>query len=466
MIDINDIEPSSTICALSTPMGKGAIAIIRLSGSNALRITDKIFVFSKKDFNIFSAKSHTIHLGNIVDENKEVIDQCLISIFLSPKTYTGEDMVEFSLHCSKYIIKRTLELLLNNGARLAQKGEFTKRAFLYGKMNLSQAEAVADLIQSDSRAAHSLAIKQLKGNYNDTLQSLRKQLLNIASLMELELDFSEEDVEFFNRDELLSLLDNIRNTIQSLISSYKQGNAFKEGVPVSIIGKPNVGKSTLLNVILNDKRAIVSDIEGTTRDTLEERINLKGVDIRFIDTAGIRNSTNIIEQEGIKRTFKAVEESLIVILLVDISRSFLSDVKKDIEELKNKVSFENKNLILVLNKIDAIDSIDEGWQELNPIFISAQKNENINELLERIIEIIRPNDINDKVFISSLRHSYALKDTLASINDIEQGFKNLLPTDIITIDVRKALYHLGEITGEITNEDILSNIFSQFCIGK
>ncbi|MDD2577075.1 MAG: tRNA uridine-5-carboxymethylaminomethyl(34) synthesis GTPase MnmE [Bacteroidales bacterium] len=454
-----------TICALATPSGEGAIGVIRLSGEKAIEIADKIFYNPKGKHILIDAKSHTAHFGNIINKGK-LIDECICTVFRSPHSYTGENSVEFSVHGSKYILQQTILALIENGAVPATEGEFTKRAFLNGKLDLSQAEAVADLIQSHNNAAHELAIKQLRGGYHDTLTELRSKLIDISSLLELELDFSEEDVEFADRTNLINTINQTKERVTELIESYSLGNCFKNGIPVSIIGKPNAGKSTLLNTFLNDERAIVSDIEGTTRDTIEEKVSLRGLEFRFIDTAGIRKSSNTIEAEGIKRTFKAVEDSKIVLLLIDITKTTPEQANEEIKKLKEEIDFKDKTLILVANKTDKAKTKDKEWDKIGAIQISASKKQNIGQIVERMLSIINPNDLTDKVFITNSRHYDSLTKVLESIEKIEKDFQNELPSDLIASDIRTALHHLGEITGEVTTEDILTNIFSKFCIGK
>lgn len=454
-----------TVCALATPSAESAIAVIRVSGDRAIEICDKIFYNKKRKRFLLEAKSHRAYFGDIINKGKQ-IDECLCTVFRSPYSYTGEDSVEFSVHGSKYITTQTIVALIENGAMPASAGEFTKRAFLNGKLDLSQAEAVADLIKSNNEASHKLALKQLRGGYHDILSLLREKLINMSSLMELELDFSEEDVEFADRTHLIELLNQIKEEVSSLVNSYSLGNSFKNGVPVTIIGKPNAGKSTLLNVFLNEERAIVSDIEGTTRDTIEEKINLRGLEFRFIDTAGIRKSSNKIEQEGIKRTYKAIEDSSIVLLLVDISKDSPAEAKKEMEKLKKEIDFSNKTLILIGNKADKAKSKDKKWDKLGVISISASKKQNIGEILDTMLETINPNDLNNKIFVTNTRHLESLKKVLKTVELIEGDFKEDIPSDLIASNIRTALHHLGEITGEVTTDEILGNIFSKFCVGK
>lgn len=454
-----------TICALATPAQEGAIAVIRVSGEKAIEICNKIFVNQKKQHILLGAKSQRVYFGNIINKTR-TIDECLCTVFRAPHSYTGENTVEFSVHGSQYIATQTIVALIENGAIPAHAGEFTKRAFLNGKLDLSQSEAVADLIKSNNEASHLLALKQLRGGYHDTLYELRQRLLNMSSLLELELDFSEEDVEFADRTQLISLLNQTKEEVVKLIDSFALGNCFKNGIPVTIVGKPNAGKSTLLNVFLNDERAIVSDIEGTTRDTIEEKINLRGLEFRFIDTAGIRKSSNTIEQEGIKRTYKAIEESKIVLLLVDISKTTPKEAEKEIESLQSQIDFSDKTLILIGNKADKARTKDKDWDKLSTIQISASKKQNIGEILDKMLSIINPSDLTNKIFVTSSRHLDSLRKVLEAISTTESDFQNNLPSDLIASNIRTALHHIGEITGEVTTEDILGNIFSKFCVGK
>lgn len=462
---MNDFD---TICALATPYGKSAIAVIRLSGQNSIEIANKIFFNTKGEKVLDNPKANKAYFGRVIFQ-EELIDECIITVFKSPFSYTGEDSVEVSLHGSKYIIDKTLNALIANGARMATEGEFTKRAFLNGKLDLSQAEAVADIINSNSEKAHDLAFKQLRGGYSQTLKELRTRLLNLSSLLELELDFSEEDVEFADREEFKTALNNIKSEVKNLIDSFALGNAFKNGIPISIIGKPNVGKSTLLNVLLNEERAIVSDIAGTTRDTIEENIIIKGIEFRFIDTAGIRHSNDSIEAKGIERTYLSANQSKIILYLIDITNTNLQDINKELEDLEKNVSLQDKELILIINKSD-IETNDKDFQNnihgYKPIFISAKKRENIDELVNKMLELSHIGDISNKVMLTNQRHYQEMLRIFETIEIIEKAFENNLPSDLIAIDLNTALYHIGTITGEVTNEEVLHNIFSQFCIGK
>ncbi len=454
-----------TICALATPSGESAIAVIRLSGNRAFEIASKVFVSKMKGKTIENSPTHCAIFGQIISNGK-LIDECVCTIFRSPHSYTGEDSVEFSIHGSSFIVQKVIIALLENGASLANRGEFTKRAFLNGKLDLAQAEAVCDLIQSHNEASHTLALKQLRGGYGDILYSLRQKLVDISSLLELELDFSDQDVEFADRTALITMLNDIKTRANELVNSFQMGSCFKNGIPVTIVGKPNSGKSTLLNVFLKEERAIVSDEEGTTRDTIEEKLNLRGLEFRFIDTAGIRESSNKIEKAGIERTFTAIEKSKIILFIVDVNKTTPKEAKQEIEDLKQRIDFTDKHLIVIANKIDIQKHKEKGWKEMNAIEISAKTKQNIGEIVEKMFELFDINELNDKIFVSNWRHFEALKLLLEGINSTEQGIKNNLPSDLIASDIRTCLHHLGEITGEVSTEEILGNIFSKFCIGK
>lgn len=454
-----------TICALATPSGESAIAVIRLSGNRAFEIASKVFVSKMKGKTIENSPTHSAIFGQIISNGK-LIDECVCTIFRSPHSYTGEDSVEFSIHGSSFIAQKVIIALLENGATLANRGEFTKRAFLNGKLDLAQAEAVCDLIQSHNEASHTLALKQLRGGYGDILYSLRQKLVDISSLLELELDFSDQDVEFADRTALITMLNDIKTRANELVNSFQMGSCFKNGIPVTIVGKPNSGKSTLLNVFLKEERAIVSDEEGTTRDTIEEKLNLRGLEFRFIDTAGIRESSNKIEKAGIERTFTAIEKSKIILFILDVNKTTPKEAKEEIEDLKQRIDFTDKHLIIIANKIDIQKHKEKGWKEMNAIEISAKTKQNIGEIVEKMFELFDINELNDKIFVSNWRHFEALKLLLESINKTEQGLTHQLPSDLIASDIRTCLHHLGEITGEVSTEEILGNIFSKFCIGK
>jgi len=468
---------NDTIVALATPAGAGAIAVIRLSGENAIEVASNIFVsvFGK---DLKKQKTHTVHLGHIKDGDR-VIDQVLATIFKNPNSYTGEDVVEFSCHGSNYIQQEIIQLCLRKGSRMATAGEFTLRAFLNAKMDLSQAEAVADLIASDSEASHQLAIQQMRGGFSNEIKMLREELLNFASLIELELDFAEEDVEFANREEFQKLINRITAVLKRLIDSFATGNVLKNGIPVAIVGEPNVGKSTLLNSLLNEERAIVSDIAGTTRDTIEDEINIGGISFRFIDTAGIRETVDVIEGLGIKKTFEKMEAAQVVILLLN-AKDFQNPKSKfqvDIELVKNK--FPQKQLVIIANKIDQIsevekkrlfselDNIVSSNQKSHSLLLSAKTGEGVEELKTTLLDFVNTGALrNNETIVTNSRHYDALLKALEEIIKVQEGIDSGLSGDLLAIDIRQALYYFGEITGEITNDDLLGNIFANFCIGK
>ncbi|WP_423147979.1 tRNA uridine-5-carboxymethylaminomethyl(34) synthesis GTPase MnmE [Rubrolithibacter danxiaensis] len=447
-----------TIVALATPSGAGAIAVIRLSGHDAITIVNK--VFRGKDLS--KQQSHTIHFGTIRDE-EHILDEVLVSIFVSPHSYTKENVVEISTHGSKYIIESIIKLMIHNGARAAKPGEFTLRAFLNGGLDLSQAEAVADLIASNSQASHQVALQQMRGGFSNELKNLREQLIHFASMIELELDFAEEDVEFANRDDLKGLIIRINNILNRLIHSFEQGNVLKNGVPIVIAGKPNVGKSTLLNAFLNEERAIVSDIAGTTRDTIEDEINIAGITFRFIDTAGIRHTEDIIEAKGVERTLEKMKQARLIIYLVDPGQTFA-----EIEEQIKDTSLLNIPLVLVVNKSDLISpQKQQEFAHFSPNYISARNNEGINELQEEILRKVNLHNINtDDIMVTNIRHVEALRHTQEALERVLYGIDNPVTSDFLSMDIKQALYYLGEITGTVTTDDLLDNIFSKFCIGK
>ncbi|PVW12342.1 tRNA uridine-5-carboxymethylaminomethyl(34) synthesis GTPase MnmE [Marixanthomonas spongiae] len=462
---------TDTIVALATPSGAGAIAIIRLSGPDAIAIAANLFA-SVSGKNLAKQKTHTVHLGNIVDGTR-VIDQVLATVFKNPNSYTGENVVEFSCHGSSYIQQEIIQLCLRNGCRMAQAGEFTLRAFLNGKMDLSQAEAVADLISSDSAASHQLAMQQMRGGFSSEIKKLRQELLDFASLIELELDFAEEDVEFANRDEFQKLITRITHVLKRLIDSFATGNVLKNGIPVAIVGEPNVGKSTLLNALLNEERAIVSDIAGTTRDTIEDEITIGGIGFRFIDTAGIRETTDTIEGLGIKKTFEKMEQAQVVVLLVDsVQLTSGSDVikkrKVEIEKIKNK--FPQKPLVIIANKVDQLspEKISNLKSQIpNLKLLSAKTGEGVEELQSTLLDFVNTGALrNNETIVTNTRHYDALLKALEEIHKVQQGIDSNLSSDLMAIDIRQALYYFGEITGEISNDELLGNIFANFCIGK
>ena len=452
---MNNIISENTICAIATGSVTSAIAIIRVSGNEAIQIANSIF---SKDLK--NTKSHTLIYGNILD-GKNIIDEVLLSIFKNTKSFTGEESVEISCHGSIYIQNKIMQLLIKNGCRTATEGEFTMRAFKNGKMDLSQAESVADLIASDSEIAHKTAIKQLRGGFSSNLNFLRNKLIEFASLIELELDFSEEDVEFANRKDFEKLLEIIKKELEKLIQSFKVGNAIQKGIPVAILGAPNVGKSTLLNCLLNDKKAIVSNIAGTTRDAIEDDLNIEGIKFRFIDTAGIRDTKDEIENLGIKKTMEKAESSHIILYLIDVN----SNIKSQLEELKKVKETINEQLFIVVNKIDL--KKDTSFNLENAIQISAKKNIGITELKSKLLNVVNSENLssNDTI-ITNLRHYQELKLTLNEINVIINGISSGITGDFLSINIRQALSHLGSITGEVTTDTLLGNIFGKFCIGK
>jgi len=449
-----------TIVALATSSGtNGAIAVIRVSGQHAIKITNEIF----KGKNLLQQASHTIHFGTIRD-GEEIIDEVLVSLFVAPNSYTRENSVEISTHNSKYIIERVVNLLIKKGARAARPGEFTLRAFLNGGMDLSQAEAVADLIASNSAASHQVAMQQMRGGFSNQLKSLREDLIHFASLIELELDFSEEDVEFANRDQLKNLINKIQVIVQKLVQSFEQGNVLKNGVPVVIAGKPNVGKSTLLNAFLNEERAIVSDIAGTTRDTIEDEINIHGVTFRFIDTAGIRETADVIEAKGVERTREKMKQARLIIYLFDPTQDKVEEVQAQLPEIERlQIPF-----ITIINKSDLLSEAQkEVYNVLNPLYISAKEQIGVEELKDELINRVQLGNLNtDDVMVTNIRHVEALQKTADSLERVIYGIDNPVTSDFLAMDIRQALYHLGEITGSVSTDDLLDNIFSKFCIGK
>ena len=475
---------SDTIVALATPTGVGAIGVIRLSGLEAIPIADGVFP-SKE---LSKQNSHTLHVGTIRQPDGHILDEVVISLFKGPRSYTGEDVVEISCHGSNYILQEVIRLLIDHGARLAEPGEFTLRAFLNGRMDLSQAEAVADLIASSSASAHQLAMQQMRGGFSGEIQALRQKLIDFASLIELELDFGEEDVEFANRDDLKDLVGKLRKLMQALLDSFKLGNAIKHGVTTVIAGRPNAGKSTLLNGLLNEERAIVSAIAGTTRDVIEEVINIQGIQFRIVDTAGIREAEDAIEAIGVERTLEKVRQSSILMYVFDVIQTQPEEVQADLERLYQP----GMHILVVANKMDlnpytkyehffpseekerALQpAADPSTKQKEPVQlsnwvpVSAINKMNIPHLKEKLHEAV----INDKVsldetIVTNARHYQALQKADQSLADVLKGMANSVTSDFIAMDIRQALHHLGEITGEISTDDLLGNIFSNFCIGK
>jgi tRNA modification GTPase len=493
-MQLSPVHNSETIIALATPSGIGAIGVIRLSGPDAINIVNQ--VFAGKDLSV--QPSHTIHFGTIRDGN-QILDEVLISLFIGPKSYTRENVIEISTHGSAFIIESIIKLLVRKGARPANPGEFTLRAFLNGQLDLSQAEAVADLIASNSQASHQVAMQQMRGGFSSELQHLRDQLIHFASMIELELDFGEEDVEFANREDLKGLIYQINRILHRLIQSFEQGNVMKNGVPVVIAGKPNVGKSTLLNALLNEERAIVSEIAGTTRDTVEDEMIIGGLRFRFIDTAGIRDTEDIIEAKGVERTHEKIKQAKLIIYLVD--------PEQDVKEIESQITYLKEldiPFLTVVNKKDLVSSelekelsvvgdelsvgsyqlsegeelsviscqLSEGEeseeQKVNKIiFISAKNKIGIEDLKSSILEKVNLHKINtDDVLISNIRHLEALQKTEESLNRVLLNIDNPITSDFLASDIKQALYYLGEITGQVTTDDLLETIFSKFCIGK
>lgn len=461
-----------TIVALATPSGAGAIAIIRLSGANAISIASKMFVsISGKDLE--KQASHTVHLGNIMDGSR-VIDQVLATLFKNPYSYTGEDVVEFSCHGSAYIQQQIIQLALKKGCRTAKAGEFTLRAFLNGKMDLSQAEAVADLIASDNEATHQMAMQQMRGGFSNEIQNLRQELLNFASLIELELDFSEEDVEFADREEFQQLVTRITTVLKRLIDSFATGSVLKQGIPVAIVGEPNVGKSTLLNALLNEERAIVSDIAGTTRDTIEDELSIGGIGFRFIDTAGIRDTSDTIEELGIQKTFEKMHQAQVILFLIN-SNSFIQNKNSLPEVIQLRDRFPSKPFLLVCNKIDSLDEKQKKHlrqrliklPETEILEISAKEKLGLETLKDKLLSFVNTGALrNNETIVTNSRHYDSLLKALEEMIRVQEGLDMNLTGDLLAIDIRQALHYFGEITGEITNDEVLGNIFANFCIGK
>ena len=488
------IKNEDTICAPATVPGTGAISVIRVSGPEALDVADRIICCRKG--RIAEAKGYTIKFGTVTDASGATVDEVLVSVFRAPHSYTGENSVEISCHASSYIVTTLMDLLYEAGARAAEPGEFTQRAYLNGKMDLAQAEAVADVIASQNAAAHRIAFKQMKGGFSSELRGMRGELLELVSLMELELDFSEEEVEFADRSRLDSLLEQIIAHVSRLIDSFRLGNAIKNGVPVAIAGATNTGKSTLLNALLGEERAIVSDIHGTTRDTIEETLNIDGILFRFIDTAGIRETSETVEKIGIERTYKKISEASIVLGMVDLTRDFDSTCET-IREIVDKVDFDTQKLVFLLNKTDiskvnknvtignyivsllnnkgvsisdnvlGLETPIPGAEGVSIVQISAKTGSGLPEL--RSILAQSQHDLmadSDTTLVTNQRHAQALSDARTSLLRVREGLASGLPTDLAAQDIREAIYHLGSIVGEISTDEVLGNIFRNFCIGK
>lgn len=467
---------NDSIVALATPSGAGAISIIRVSGPDAIEIGASVFK-SIKNKDLKQQKTHTLHLGHIIDEGK-TLDEVLISIFKGPNSYTGENTIEISCHGSTYIQQQIIQLLLRKGCRMANAGEFTLRAFLNGKLDLSQAEAVADLISSDNEASHQIAMQQMRGGFSNEIAKLREELLNFASLIELELDFAEEDVEFADRTQFHELLNRIEFVLKRLIDSFAVGNVIKNGIPVAIVGEPNVGKSTLLNALLNEERAIVSDIAGTTRDTIEDELVIGGVGFRFIDTAGIRETKDVVESIGIQKTFEKIEQAQVVLYLVDglelNHEGALDSLAIALNKTQNQ--YPQKTIVTIINKKDLISEenivniekkLTTNNQQPTTIFISAKNKEGIDELKNTLLSFVNTGALrNNETIVTNTRHYDSLLKALDEIQKVKFGLESNLSSDLMALDIKEALYHFGLITGQVTNDELLGNIFANFCIGK
>jgi tRNA modification GTPase len=458
---IHSIYNTDTIVAVATPPGAGAIAVVRLSGADAISIVQQVF----KGKNLLEQPSHTLHFGTIRDEGK-VLDEVLVSLFKAPSSYTKENVVEISCHGSDYIVQQIVRLMLKQGARLANAGEFTKRAFLNGQFDLAQAEAVADLISSDSALSHEVAMKQMRGGFSQEIKRLRGELVHFASMIELELDFGEEDVEFADREKLRTLILNIQQIIRELLKSFELGNVIKNGVPTVIVGKPNAGKSTLLNKLLNEEKAIVSDVPGTTRDFIEDEISLEGITFRFIDTAGLRETTDKVEAIGVERTMQKLSQSALIMYLFDITEYTPEQVQAEMEKLNPK----KLPILAVANKIDqASPAVMASFANMeNLVQISAAEGANMDELKQALVSKVNLGKLNtrEQTIVTNLRHVDSLNKTYEALDDVLKGLGLGISNDLVAADIRRALYSLGEITGEITTDDLLDNIFTKFCIGK
>jgi len=460
-----------SIVALATPSGAGAIAVIRVSGQDAIAIGERVFQ-SVKGKALIKQKSHTLHLGHIVDHSK-TLDEVLVSVFKGPNSYTGENTIEISCHGSTYIQQQIIQLLLRNGCRMAEAGEFTLRAFLNGKLDLSQAEAVADLIASDNEASHQVALQQMRGGFSNEIARLREELLNFASLIELELDFAEEDVTFADRTQFATLLERIEHVLKRLIDSFAVGNVIKNGIPVAIVGEPNVGKSTLMNALLNEERAIVSDIAGTTRDTIEDELVIGGIGFRFIDTAGIRETTDVVESMGIRKTFEKIEQAQVVVYLINTeeliaNHTNLGAVRVELEKIKNQ--FPLKPLVIIGSKSDKLTTAQQAniTTEIPDILLlSAKQNLGVDDLKNQLLSYVNTGALrNNETIVTNTRHYDSLLKALDEIQKVKFGMQSNLSSDLLAIDIKEALYHFGMITGQVTNDELLGNIFANFCIGK
>ena len=470
---LNRVFDNDSICAIATPHGMGAIAVVRVSGPKAIPIVSQLFTQNGKPFDLGKMVSHKVYYGHIVDHG-ELLDEVLVTFFRDPHSFTGEDSAEISVHGSVFVQQKLLQVLIARGCRMAEAGEFTRRAFVNRKFDLAQAEAIADLIGSESEAAHRVAINQLKGGFSKELQVMRSKLLEMTSLMELELDFSEEDVEFADRSQLKALLEETLAHVNKLKDSFRLGNAIKNGIPVAIVGQTNTGKSTLLNALLGEDRAIVSDIAGTTRDTIEETLNINGILYRFIDTAGLRNTDETIEKIGIERSYKKISEANVVIGMLDATTGYES-MLSSAKEIVSKVDLQHQQLILCINKVDTLTDqgetllgalrIDLDNDDIMVICLSAKHGFGINDLYNTL-KLCQPLASPDATLVTNVRHYEALLHASESLKSVQQGLEMNIPTDLVSQDLREALYHLGSITGEITTDEVLGSIFSRFCIGK
>lgn len=471
---LNPSFGSDTICALATPHGMGAIALVRVSGPNAISIVASLFLQNGKSLEISKIVSHKAYHGHLINNKGELLDEVLVTFFKAPHSFTGEDSAEISVHGSVYIQQKLLQVLIEHGCRMAEAGEFTRRAFVNGKFDLAQAEAIADLISSESEAAHRVAINQLKGGFSKELQVMRSKLLEMTALMELELDFSEEDVEFADRSKLMALLDETLTHVNRLKDSFRLGNAIKNGVPVAIVGQTNTGKSTLLNALLGEERAIVSDIAGTTRDTIEETLNINGILFRFIDTAGIRDTEETIEKIGIERSYRKMGEANIVIGMLDATNGYES-IFSSANEIVSKVDLEHQQLVLCINKVDTLDDQGEALlgqlrQDLDNdkimvICLSAKHGFGLNDLYNAL-KHSQPLSYPDATLVTNVRHYEALAHASEALLHVKEGLQINTPTDLVSQDLHEAIHYLGTITGEITTDEVLGTIFSRFCIGK
>ena len=455
-----NILGQDTICALATAPGMGAIAIIRISGHKSFEVVEKIFSKSISD-----KDSHTVHFG-LIKENDTIIDEVIVTVFKNPKSFTGEDSVEITCHGSVFIQQQIIQLLIRSGARMAKAGEFSMRAFMNGKMDLSQTEAIADLISSTTKAQHEVAMHQMRGGFTTELSGLRQQLLDFASLIELELDFSEEDVEFADRSQLEALVNEITEGINSLMESFQLGNVIKNGVPIAIVGAPNSGKSTLLNTILNEDKAIVSDIAGTTRDVIEDEIIIDGVAYRFMDTAGIRETKDTIENLGIKRSFEQVKKAKIVLLMFGLNDTSQEVILSQINDFKGKNIQGFQTLIPIFNKADLVDLTDFDELKNEGVFISAKHKTYLSELFNSLKKAIGNTNIGNQLIVTNARHYEALQRSYVAISRVKSGLETQIPGDLLAMDIRETLEFLGEITGSVSNDELLGNIFANFCIGK